>query len=636
MVTRQTIEWQIEDYLRIVQIHRIWILAVTLAGALLGTLRLTQQPNIYQASAKILIESQAPQVVQFREVTPWAGAGMAQQFIATELKIINSRAVAERVLEELNLAAFPPFSKAEDPVAVLQGMIEVDQIRGTKLVEVRATHHKPELAAKLANKTAQAYAQINLERRQEMTTGGAHWLQDEVTRSEQKMKMAQQGLQQFKEQHRNIPVGDEEQNAVLQRLQQLNTAVTETKKQRIEAETKYREKHPVLLELQAKEQDLEQALREQEKIALEMNRFAVEYNNLRRDAQSNEAIYNALLTRLKELSVQEGLQANNVQMVEEARMPESPVGPNRPRGILLSTLLGALFGCGLSLLLESLSKTIRNRSQFENLLEIPFLGHVPLIPAAKNRRKPQRILLLTEPKSAAAESIRAIRTTLEFLLPAGQPQALLITSSLPEEGKSLLSLNLAIAFQELGRRVLLVDADLRRPTMHQSFRIPLEPGLSAYLQEQAQAGDIVQTIPSAKDLPVVTAGLTPAQPTDLLISPRLRELIETWKKEYQVILIDTPPVLAVADTTALASLADGVIYVLRSDRSHRDVVLAGKQRLVDVGAKIVGGVLNVTRIELEHGHRYMYYYRGSERARKRLRPPAQPPAEGPPPEAAPT
>lgn len=609
------IEWQIEDYLRTLRVHRWWILAITLGCALLGGIRLAQKPNLYRSTAKILIETQAPQVVQFREIAPMTG--LATQFILTELKIINSRAVAERVLEELNLAAFPPFSKVKDPVAHLQGMIEVDQIRGTKLVEISAVHTKPDLAARLANKTAEVYTRLNLERRQGTTIGGAQWLRDEVARSEQKMKAAQLELQRFKEKHKEVAVGEDEQKGVLQRLQQLNDAITETRKQRIEAQTKYREKHPIFIELQTKEKDLERALQEQEKIVLEMNRFSIEYNNLRRDAQTGETIYNALLTRLKELTVQEGIQANNVQVIEEARVPGRPIGPNRPRGIFMFSLFGLLLGSGVAFASEAFFKTIRTRGQFEALLQIPYLGHVPLSGASKSLRQPrQRLLLLNEPKSNASEAVRAIRTTVEFLLPAGKPQVILVTSSLPEEGKSMFSLNLAIAFQELGRKVLLIDADLRRPTLHQSMQIPLEPGLSTYLQEQAEASELIQVVPHAGDLPVVTAGLTPHQPADLLISPRLRELLETLKKEYQYILLDTPPVLAVADTTALASLTDGVIYVLRADRSHRDVVLAGKQRLVDVGAKIIGGVLNATHMGLERGYRYNYYYQKRDRTRR--------------------
>ena len=621
-------EWDLQSYLRIFRLHRWLIVLVTITCGILASAYLSTKPNIYRTAARILIETQSPQVVQFRELTPYTAAAGSQVFLMTEIQVITSRAVLSRVIDQLHLASFPPFSKAQDPVGELQGMIGVELKRGTKLIDISVTGTKPDLIARVANAVAAIYARENLERRQEMTTGGVQWLKDEVAKMEEKTRSAQLALQTFLEEHSGVDFSEEQQNTIVQRVKALNDAITDTRKQRIEAETRYREKHPVLLEIQSKERELQLALFDQEQKSLEMSRLSIQYNTLQREVKTGEGIYNSLLTRLKELSVQEGLQTNNVQVVEEARVPKKPIAPNRLQGTLVAVLFGFFAGCIVSFVRESLAKTIQTRSQFENTLEIPFLGAVPLIRLARGRKGSEHLVMLVEPQSTASESIRALRTTLEFLLPTNQPQLLLITSSLPSEGKSLISLNLAIALQELGRKVLLVDGDLRRPTLHRSLQMSLEPGLSGYLQEQVGAEELIQISALAKDLHAVPAGLTPTQPTDLLTSPRLRQLVETWKKEYRYILIDTPPVLAVPDTTALASLADGVLYVLRADRTHRDAAQAGKQRLLDVGAKIIGGILNVTRLELAHGYRYYYYYRGDEK-RRRLSPEVPPAAETP-------
>lgn len=608
MLTRPQLEWQPEDYIRALRLHKWMITLVTLAAGGLVAIYMSAQPSIYQATARILIETHTPQIIQFQEVSPYTQP-WDRAFLQTEYQVISSRAVLSRVVEELHLAAFPPFSNSTDPVSFLQEMISVNPVRGTKLVDISVTGVKRELITQIANAIADTYAAINLERRRGFTTGGAQWLREEVAKMEVKMRSDQLALQEFREANSTMDFGEEHQNNVLQRIQALNAALTNTRKKRIESETKYRERHPNILELLAEEKELQLALFDQEQLGLEMSRLSIQYNTLLREAKTSEQIYNTLLTRLKELTVQEGIQTNNVHVVDYARVPEESVGPHRLRVIGTAVILGLLLGIGLAFLREFLVKTVRTRREFEQLVEIPFLGHIPLIRLPRKRGKPARFVLSAESDSPVAESIRTIRTTLEFLLPAGKPRVLLVTSSLPEEGKSLVALNLATSLRELGRKVLLVDGDLRRPTLHQVLQVELEPGLSGYLQEKASLEELVRVAPHVNHLPVVPAGLTPPQPTDLLSGPRLKELLEKWKEEYQYVIIDSPPILVAADAAVLATAVDEVIFVLRADKTFGEAALAGKQRLVDVGTRLIGGVLNGVRLELERGYRYYYYYR---------------------------
>lgn len=450
------------------------------------------------------------------------------------------------------------------------------------------------------------------------------------------MRESQNKLQEFREQHGATDFGEQTQGSVVQRLQALNAALNKVREDRIDADVKFREKHPALLELNAKERELQLALFDQEQKVLELSRLSIQYNALLRESKTNEAIYNILLTRLKELSVQAGLQNNNVQTVDEARVPTHPIGPDRGKEVASATFLGLLLGCGLAFARELLTKTVRTRQDFELLLEIPFLGHIPQMPMPRKLGRGQKTLLLRDPKSPVAETIRSVRTTLEFILPSEQSHILLLTSALPEEGKSTVSANLAIALHELGRKVLLIDADLRRPALHRYLDLPLEPGLSGFLQDTVTAQELIQPVPSMEGLHIVTAGLTPPQPTDALSSLKFQEILKAWRNEFQYILIDSSPVLVAADTAVIATFADGVIYVVRANRTHSEAVAAGKQRLVDVGAKVIGGVINGAHIELERGYRYYYsnkYYKAEHRhGGKRRRTPRlvaedEPPAE---------
>lgn len=606
MALREELEWQLEDYLRILFLHKWQVLIVAFIFGVLTATHMAQLPNIYTTSARILIETNPNRLLNFQTAGP-VRRPWDRTFLQTEYQVIASRAVLSRVVEELHLAAFAPFSHSKDPVGSLRGTVQVNPVRGTKLVDIKTTGIKPELIARIANSVADNYARLNLERQRNMTTGGADWLRQEVDRVSKKMRVSQLRLQEFRERYGTLDFGEKHYSSVLQRLQGLHASLSKTRENRIEAETKFREKHPKLQELRAKEQEFQLALFDQEQRALELSRLGIQYNTLLREAKTSESIYNILLTRLEELSVQEGMQSNNVQIVDYALVPGRPIGPNRSNRVASFALLGFLVGYGLALLREKLTKIIRTRREFERLLEIPFLGHTSLMRMEARAGQPPS--LITDSHSVIAESLRSIRTTLEFLLPSEQHHFLLVTSALPEEGKSFLSMNLALALHELGRKVLLVDGDLRRPTLHQAMKIELEPGLSSYLQEQAGMGELIQISAHGNELPVVAAGLTPQQPTELLVHPRLRELITFWKQEYQYVIMDTPPILAVADTSAIAGLADGILFLVRAERTHQEAMLAGKQRIVDVGGKIIGGILNGVRHQKERGYRYYYYKR---------------------------
>ena len=613
--------WQMDDYLRVLRLHKRLILLFVLGSALLAFFHVIQKPNIYQASARILIEAQAPRVVQFQEV---ATTSLGDRFfLQTEYQVITSYAVMTKVVEDLNLASFPPFSNMKkDPVLVLQGMVSVSPIRATKLVDIVVTGTRPDLITRIANGVAEIYARTNLERRRDLTTGGAQWLQAEVDQMETRMRESQTKLQEFREQHGATDFGDENQSSVMQRLQALNVQLNKVREDRLDAEMKYREKHPTLVELMAKERELQLGLFDQEQRALEMSRLSIQYTALLRETKTSEAIYNILLTRLKELSVQEGLQNNNVQLVDEARVPTRPIGPARTRQVLTATFVGLLLGLGLALLREITTKTVRTRQDFELLLAIPFLGHIPRMAALRKMGKKQKALFLRDPKSPVAETVRSVRTTLEFILPSDQSHLLLLTSALPEEGKSTISINLAIALHELGRKVLLIDCDLRRPTLHSYLDLPLEPGLSGFLQDAVTLQEVIQPVPAVEGLQIISAGLTPPHPSDLLSGQKFQEALKALKNEFQYILIDSPPVLVAADAAVMATFADGVIYIVRANHTHSEAAAAGKQRLVDVGAKVIGGVINGAHIELEQGYRYYYsnkYYREEPRRGKKRR-----------------
>ena len=375
--------------------------------------------------------------------------------------------------------------------------------------------------------------------------------------------------------------------------------------------------------VQAKEQELQQALVEQERLALGLNRLKLDYENLNRQAQLSVDLYNSLSKRLKELEVVQSMQSNNVRIVDGAKLPDGPIAPHRVRIVLQGLLLGLVVGGGLAFLQDLMTTTIRMRRDLEELVNLPFLGHVVRVPLPRGRRG-GALFFSRHPDGVAAESLRAVRTTLEFLLPERTTQRVLITSSLPQEGKTTVSSNLAVSLQELGRRVVIIDADMRRPTLFRTFQVPIEPGLSTYLQGQAALEEILQTPAHVQGVTVIASGATPPRPADLLASPKMGQLLEQLSASFQYILVDTPPVLAVADSTILSRVVDSAILIVRANRTTRENLSSTQRILTQSPLKFVATILNDIRPEYE----YQYYRRGYSYYTKR--PPSTPvPAQSP-------
>lgn len=675
----KTTEWRFEDYLVFARRHWLTIVLGALLGWGAAAWWVSTVPNSYQTHARLLIDRSGGEPIGFGEAVPLAASRRDVEFLATEYQLITSRPVLDQVLRTLNLGGFPPFSQSSDPVAVLDDMVRVAPVRGTKLADVVVTSTNPTLAMRIANTVAEIYMRLNLERRQQQATGGAQWLRDEVKRTETQMRTAQEALQRFKEEHQMVSLEDR-QNVVVQRLQEISSAATGAKTARLKVEAEqaeieralaagsppeslpvvrqnarvlaleqqiaakeseladrqkvYGEKHPAITQLQAeidvlreqrreeavkivegtrsessstqaKERDFQQALAEQEHLALELNRLKLDYENLSRQAQLSGDLFNSLSKRLKELEVVQSMQSNNVQVVDEAKLPTFPIAPHRVRIVLQGLFVGVALGIGLAFVRELMTTTIRMRRDLEELVNLPFLGHVVRVPGARSRGR-QALFFAKQPDGLAAESLRAVRTTLEFLLPERPVQRVLITSSLPQEGKSTVSSNLAVSLQELGRRVVIIDADMRRPTLYRTFQIPIEPGLSTYLQGQATLEEILQTPANTQGVSVIASGATPVRPADLLASPQMVELLDTLGASFQYILVDTPPVLAVADSTILSRAVDSAILIVRAGRTTRETLSSTHRILTQSPLKFLATILNDVRPEYE----YQYYRRG--------------------------
>lgn len=363
---------------------------------------------------------------------------------------------------------------------------------------------------------------------------------------------------------------------------------------------------------------------QQKQEANQLSEAAIEYSSLKRDADTNRQLYQDLLQRLKEASVTAGLRSSNIRVVDVARIPIVPAKPNVPRNIALGFMLGLAGGIGLAFLQESLDTTVANLEQLSTVTALPALGTIPLqlSPNGRRRRltsgtsteeKPEAAgpVSFVRPKSEAAESYRALRTSILLSSFGAPPKVILVTSALPQEGKTTVSANSAMVLAQKGGRVLLVDADLRRPGISKTLGLKGTAGLSTVLSGVDKIEDAIVPFPQLPNLEVLPAGPIPPNPVELLGSTVMKDHIARWRNEYDHIIIDTPPCLSVTDSVVLSVDADRVILVARSGQTPKAALRRASELLMQVNARVMGVVLNAFNLRSADGY---YYYYGSKYA----------------------
>ena len=370
-----------------------------------------------------------------------------------------------------------------------------------------------------------------------------------------------------------------------------------------------------------REDMLHDALEKQKQEANKLNESAIEYSLLKRDLDTNRQLYEGLLEKLKEAGVSAGLRSNNFRIVDVARVPTGPIEPNIPRNLSFAFMLGLTSGVGLAFLLEGLDNTVRTTEQAQMISGLPPLGMIPLgSRAAREGANAKRLViasskevveLITQvrPQSQMAESYRALRTSLLLSNLGAPPKVIMVTSALPQEGKTTTSINCAVVLAQKGIRVLLIDADLRRPSIHKTLGMGPRSGLSNVLTGSATLESAITHSPILPNLDVLPAGTPPPNPAELLASTNMRDVLQELRGQYDHIVVDTPPTLSVTDAVVLSPRADAIVLVIRSGQTTKQALRRSRDILMQVNAKVSGVLLNA--VDLSSPDYYYYYeYQG--------------------------
>lgn len=407
------------------------------------------------------------------------------------------------------------------------------------------------------------------------------------------------------------------------KVQQLNVQLKEVTAQ-IQAQTKkvfdsVRDDYMAALH---REKMLSAALDQQKQQANALNESAIEYNLLNRDVETNRTLYEGILQKLKEAGVTAGLRSTNIRKVDQARVPTYPSSPNIPRNLAFGLALGLSTGIGLAFLLEAVDNTVRTPEQAQVISGLPSLGMIPLGSrqtaqfadprkklALASSKEVVELVSQARPQSQMAESYRALRTSVLLTSIGAPPKTILVTSALPQEGKSTTSINCAIVLAQKESRVLLIDADLRRPSIHKTLGLGPKMGLSDVLTGNATLQQVIMRSPVSPSLFILPAGTPPPNPAELLSSSNMRDILAALREQYDHIVIDTPPTLSVTDAIVLSPSADAVILVIRSGQTTKQALRRSRELLMRVNARIAGVLLNA--VDLRSPDYYYYYeYQG--------------------------
>jgi capsular exopolysaccharide synthesis family protein len=569
-----------------------------------------------------------------------------------------------------------PDADAAESIAVgtLLRELQIVPVRATRLVNIRFRTRDAALAAEVANAHAEQYIEQNLELRAQTSRAAGDWLTARLEEERRRVEETESVLQRFREEHDAVSLEDG-QNIVVQKLADLNAAVTKAKTKRLEAEAQYRQvaalqadtlysfpavlgneliqrlkvdlaslqreyaqlsetlgdRHPRIVEkgraiqiteariqheigtvvqslrrafesAVAEENSLTEALEAQKREALAQNRQGIEYGVLKREAESTREVYMSLLQRAKETGVSRELRASNIRIVDPAEPPRAPSSPNNRRNLLLGLLAGLVLAVGAVFGLEVLDERIKAPEDMNTYLGIALLGLVPKV------RRTSASVYVNGDVQPAVEAFRALRSLLFYPADGSPPvRSLLVTSTNRGEGKTVVATNLAIALARNQWRVLLIDADMRDPGVHELFSEPLEPGLSTVLRGEASL-DAARRPTKTPGLELLPGGRHPSNPTELLGSPAFEQLLAAAYGVFDYVIIDSPPVMAVADAVVAAHVAGSTLFVVGADMTTRGAARLAVHQLHSVGARILGGVLNNVDLR-RHPYYYAPYYR---------------------------
>lgn len=458
-----------------------------------------------------------------------------------------------------------------------------------------------------------AYSQQNIERRSAETAQTLKFLENQLPELKQQLDVAEREFNRFRQQFNTVDVTKESELYLTQGIT-LETQKAQLEQQVAEAAAKYTNEHPVMQQMNAQLGAINKRIAELDGTLKRLPELQRQYLQLFREVEVKQQLYTGLLNSYQQLRIAKAGEIGNVRIVDTAVEPIEPIKPKKLLILILSVFLGGFLGTLLALLRNMMRSGIKDSAQIENELDLPVYATVPRSPVQESRinilkkKKNIPILAVKNSDDIAIESLRSMRTAIHFALSSAKNNIIMISGPAPELGKSFISTNLATILAQSDKRVLLIDADLRRGYMHKYFNYDVQPGLAEYLNGQHELGSIVRST-EVENLSVISRGKSPANPSELLSTQKFAEMLTHLSSQFDHILIDTPPVLAVTDGIIISQYAGVNLVVARYAKTQMKELELTLNRFEQAGVKVNGFILNdIQRSSAGYGYGYNYAY----------------------------
>lgn len=630
-------------------LYRWSILFLFIIGCVVGVLKAVNEDPVYRANLTMLVEPSSTQVSgQFQLFNP-----QSYRFYETQYEMLRSRTVASKVVENLDLVnrkglsdilVAPSFSqklkskvrrlpiinkfisadelsinqlddvvvteqqraqKYKWLVAMIQGGVRIEGTKKSQLVQVSFNSRDPKFAAEIANEIVEAYIDTGIESQLLQSERASDWLVKRLEQVRVNLTDSEKGLQEYLVSKGSV---DLQQTRAMssQELGALNQEYISARAKFDELSKRYGSKHPRISAARSELFAAKSRYTNASRGVSGSKQKEFELSKLERDIEVNQQLYDLFLTKFRETDLSTGDQLSSARIVDKALPPTSPVHPNAQKIMFLWGLGGLALGIVLAFLRDQLDSTFKEPQQLERQLGLPLLGIIPELSRSRSIIERE---YLKGALSPFTESINHIRTGLVYSDVDNPPKVILVTSSVKGEGKTTTSSNLALAYAQMGK-TLLIDADLRRPRVHKVSDVESSSGLVNFVAGKAAISECIVQDKVEANLNIMVAGATPPNPLELLSSVRMRKTLEKLREKYDYIIVDAAPILPASDALVLGQLADSVVMVVKAESTHTHLPQDAIKRLRSANVEVTGLVFAQANVSKIKSYRYGGYYGG--------------------------
>ena len=612
----------LRDYLRVFRKRKFIVVGSVVVFAILGGFYSPRQVPVYKASATVKIEQRKTVVSLITELITIAPGSMME----SQVNIIKGYQVMKKVALRLGyIDENSPIPLVHKAVEDLRSRVTTERIRNTNIIKITATSTNPEAVLDLANTVAQVYVEENLLEKNKQARNVRKFIEQQLSTLTNRLEETEEELRIFGEEVENIEVAEPIHEKLVELEFKLAALVQ-----------KYTEKHPKVIQLKQQIKDLKEQIKG-------FSKEELKYAGLKREVEVNRKLYSMLKENLEQARITEAEKISDASVVDPAITIISPIRPQGSLGVLFGGVMGLILGSILTFIRETLDTSIGTIEDVEKITNLPVLGIVPSIESeikekkrfsnraiskifppkkTEEEKKFIRLIVHYKPTSSISESFRNIRTNLKI---SPSKKLILVTSSNPQEGKTVTLVNLGLVTAQKNLKTLLVSSDLRRPALAKTFGIERVPGLTEVLLGITPLKDALRNIidvilgkmdfeevvkPSGlRNIWVLPSGSLPSNPAEVLAVKEMVLLIKQLRQEFDVVFFDSPPVLPVTDASILAPLVDAVILCYEVGKTSRDALLRAKLQLDSANANIQGIILNHTKPQTGPLEPYPYYYK---------------------------